>query len=415
MHSSLLEMAKGEDELPDKSAAGDFYAKYEPKEVLGIGVSSTVRRCIEKDTGLEYAVKIIDLTQDSGNPETIRRETLSEISILRSVAGHPYIVSLHDVYESETFIFLVFELCKNGELFDYLTTVVTFSEKRTRIIMKQLFEVITYIHQKNIVHRDIKPENILLDDSYNVKVTDFGFAKVLHEDEKLIAARRSAKQSPNKQAEKMLRLSKLKFPGAIIELCGTPGYLAPELLKVSMYDDVPGYGIEIDIWACGVIMYTLLVGCPPFWHRRQVIMMRNIMAGKYQFSSPEWDNITDESKDLISKLLIVEPRKRLTASQALKHAFFQVKVQPHIFGILCVRCLVRLKRLKCTPEPISMDVVMTDPYHIKPLRKVIDAYAFRIYGHWVKRSDEQNRAALFENKPKIELRDKTQRKISFLL
>ncbi|KAG1672665.1 Phosphorylase b kinase gamma catalytic chain, skeletal muscle/heart isoform [Nymphon striatum] len=375
MHSSLLEMAKGEDELPDKSAAGDFYAKYEPKEVLGIGVSSTVRRCIEKDTGLEYAVKIIDLTQDSGNPETIRRETLSEISILRSVAGHPYIVSLHDVYESETFIFLVFELCKNGELFDYLTTVVTFSEKRTRIIMKQLFEVITYIHQKNIVHRDIKPENILLDDSYNVKVTDFGFAKVLHEDEKLI------------------------------ELCGTPGYLAPELLKVSMYDDVPGYGIEIDI----------LVGCPPFWHRRQVIMMRNIMAGKYQFSSPEWDNITDESKDLISKLLIVEPRKRLTASQALKHAFFQVKVQPHIFGILCVRCLVRLKRLKCTPEPISMDVVMTDPYHIKPLRKVIDAYAFRIYGHWVKRSDEQNRAALFENKPKIELRDKTQRKISFLL
>ncbi|KAG1672666.1 Phosphorylase b kinase gamma catalytic chain, skeletal muscle/heart isoform [Nymphon striatum] len=385
MHSSLLEMAKGEDELPDKSAAGDFYAKYEPKEVLGIGVSSTVRRCIEKDTGLEYAVKIIDLTQDSGNPETIRRETLSEISILRSVAGHPYIVSLHDVYESETFIFLVFELCKNGELFDYLTTVVTFSEKRTRIIMKQLFEVITYIHQKNIVHRDIKPENILLDDSYNVKVTDFGFAKVLHEDEKLI------------------------------ELCGTPGYLAPELLKVSMYDDVPGYGIEIDIWACGVIMYTLLVGCPPFWHRRQVIMMRNIMAGKYQFSSPEWDNITDESKDLISKLLIVEPRKRLTASQALKHAFFQVKVQPHIFGILCVRCLVRLKRLKCTPEPISMDVVMTDPYHIKPLRKVIDAYAFRIYGHWVKRSDEQNRAALFENKPKIELRDKTQRKISFLL
>ncbi|KAG1672664.1 Phosphorylase b kinase gamma catalytic chain, skeletal muscle/heart isoform [Nymphon striatum] len=378
-------MAKGEDELPDKSAAGDFYAKYEPKEVLGIGVSSTVRRCIEKDTGLEYAVKIIDLTQDSGNPETIRRETLSEISILRSVAGHPYIVSLHDVYESETFIFLVFELCKNGELFDYLTTVVTFSEKRTRIIMKQLFEVITYIHQKNIVHRDIKPENILLDDSYNVKVTDFGFAKVLHEDEKLI------------------------------ELCGTPGYLAPELLKVSMYDDVPGYGIEIDIWACGVIMYTLLVGCPPFWHRRQVIMMRNIMAGKYQFSSPEWDNITDESKDLISKLLIVEPRKRLTASQALKHAFFQVKVQPHIFGILCVRCLVRLKRLKCTPEPISMDVVMTDPYHIKPLRKVIDAYAFRIYGHWVKRSDEQNRAALFENKPKIELRDKTQRKISFLL
>lgn len=85
-----------------------------------------------------------------------------------------------------------------------------------------------------------------------------------------------------------------------LDLCGTPGYLAPELLRASMYEDAEGYGKEVDLWACGVIMYTLLVGFPPFWHRKQMIMLRNIMEGKYEFCSPEWDDITEEAKDLVS-------------------------------------------------------------------------------------------------------------------
>ena len=140
--------------------------------------------------------------------------------------------------------------CKKGELFDYLTNHVALSEKRTKTIMKQLFEAVSYIHAKGIVHRDLKPENILLDDSLNVKLTDFGFAKVL---------------APNER---------------LFELCGTPGYLAPELLRASMYENAAGYGQEVDIWACGVIMYTLLVGFPPFWHRKQMITLRNIMEGR---------------------------------------------------------------------------------------------------------------------------------------
>ncbi|GFG31053.1 hypothetical protein Cfor_11437 [Coptotermes formosanus] len=414
-------MAKDEvdDLLPDVDAAKGFYAKYEPKEVLGRGISSTVRRCIEKETGIEYAAKIIDLSNDShdGGGEggkTMLEATIQEVHILRMVAGHPYIIELHDVFESSTFIFLVFELCKNGELFDYLTSVVALSEKKTRqvqYIMRQLFEALQHVHDRNIVHRDLKPENILLDDNLNIKLTDFGFARVVKPGEKLF------------------------------DLCGTPGYLAPEVLKSNMFEDAEGYSKEVDIWACGVIMFTLLVGCPPFWHRKQMVMLRNIMEGNYSFTSPEWVDITEPPKDLIRRLLVVDPKKRITIKEALEHPFFQTMLwdqdiaplkrslsgssrrlsrisqmalemksrtfnarKMFQYAILCVRAMVRIKRLRFTPEPLSMDVAQIDPYRIKVLRKVIDGCAFRVYGHWVKKGEGQNRAALFENTPKIELK-----------
>ncbi|XP_012250053.1 phosphorylase kinase gamma isoform X7 [Bombus vancouverensis nearcticus] len=379
-------MAKdeGDDLLPDKDAAKGFYAKYEPKEILGRGISSTVRRCIEKETGTEYAAKIIDISNETNEDgHTMKDATLQEVQILRRVAGHPYIIELHDVFESSTFIFLIFEICKNGELFDYLTSVVTLSEKKTRYIMRQVFEGVQHVHNQGIVHRDLKPENILLDDNLNVKITDFGFARVLKAGDKLY------------------------------DLCGTPGYLAPEVLKCNMFENAEGYGHEVDIWACGVIMFTLLVGCPPFWHRKQMVMLRNIMEGKYSFTSPEWADITEAPKDLIRKLLVVDPKKRISIKEALEHSFFHtMELKAKSFNarkkfqlaIICVRAVVRIKRLHSTPEPLSTHVACTDPYRIKILRKVIDGCAFRVYGHWVKKGEGQNRAALFENTPKTELK-----------
>ncbi|XP_067681282.1 phosphorylase b kinase gamma catalytic chain, skeletal muscle/heart isoform-like [Haliotis asinina] len=366
-------------DLPSQDKAKEFYAKYEPKEVLGKGVSSTVRRCVEKTSGTEYAVKIIDISGEKGEEhqvEQLRRDTSREINILRMCAGHPHIIELHDVFETPTFIFLVFELCKKGELFDYLTEVVSMSEKRTRIIMTQLLDAVEYIHSKNIVHRDLKPENILLDDNLNVKLSDFGFATVLAPAEELS------------------------------ELCGTPGYLAPEVLAVSMYDNVPGYGKEVDMWACGVIMYTLLCGSPPFWHRKQMMMLRAIMQGNYHFNSPEWDDITEPPKELISKLLVVNPSQRFTAKETLAHPFFKREFVPikkfharRTFraAILCTRFFFRLRHFYENPPPISLDVVTTNPYSVKLFRKLIDGCAFGMYGHWVKKGDNQNRAALFEH------------------
>lgn len=377
----MVGMTKEEDELPACDEAKEFYNKYEPRELLGRGVTSVVRLCVEKETQKEYAVKIIDVSgencSDNYPVEQAKEDTMREIKVLKLCSNHKYIINLHDVFETSTFIFLIFELCKKGELFDYLTQVVTLSEKRTRIIMRQLLEAVKFIHGKNIVHRDLKPENILLDDDMNVKLTDFGLATMLEEDQELT------------------------------DLCGTPGYLAPEVLNVSMNEFAPGYRKEVDMWAVGVIMYTLLSGSPPFWHRKQIYMLRAIMEGKYQFNSSEWNDVSTTPKDLISKLLVVDPKKRLTAEDALQHPFFQRDMgtirksfnarKMFRSGILCIRFFYRLRYFYNHPQNVSVDLLKKNPYTLKNFRKMIDGCAFKVYGHWVKRGENQNRAALFEH------------------
>jgi len=401
---------EAEEALPARDVATDFYQRYEVREVLGRGVSSTVRRAVLKATGESFAAKIIDVSEELVDSDglSLREQTVREVNILRLVAGHDNIIQLVDMFESVTYIFLIFELCVNGELFDHLNSVVTLSEKRARRIMKQVCEAVRHCHRRGVVHRDIKPENILLDQNYNIKLTDFGFAKVLQPRERLH------------------------------EVCGTPGYLAPELLRAGMVEAAAcsGYGQGVDVWACGVVLYTLLAGFPPFWHRKQLMLIRQIMEGRYSFASPEWTSVSDTAKLLISRMLTVEPEERPSIEDCLEHSFFlsnslsrstsrQESLDPAhtselatdllntpIFdarrrfrvAVVQVRFLVRLQRLRQTPQPLALRLAATQPYAMKEFRKVIDAAAFRVYGHWVKRGEGQNRAAMFELRPKCELR-----------
>ncbi|KAM9583461.1 phosphorylase b kinase gamma catalytic chain, liver/testis isoform 3-T4 [Trichechus inunguis] len=371
-----------EDELPDWAAAKEFYQKYDPKDVIGRGVSSVVRRCVHRATGSEFAVKIIEVTAERLSPEQleeVREATRRETHILRQVAGHPHIITLIDSYESSSFMFLVFDLMRKGELFDYLTEKVALSEKETRSIMRSLLEAVSFLHANNIVHRDLKPENILLDDNMQIRLSDFGFSCHLEPGEKLR------------------------------ELCGTPGYLAPEILRCSMDETHPGYGKEVDLWACGVILFTLLAGSPPFWHRRQILMLRMIMEGRYQFSSPEWDDRSNTVKDLISKLLQVDPEVRLTAEQALHHPFFErcegsqpwnlTPRQRFRVAVWTVLAAGRVALSTHRIRPLTKSALLRDPYALRPVRRLIDNCAFRLYGHWVKKGEQQNRAALFQHRP----------------
>lgn len=373
-----------------------FYQTYQPMEVLGRGVSSVVRRMLYRKSGQSFAVKIIDVSKDIVDADglNLREQTMREINILRLVGGHENVIELLDVFDTPTYVFLVFELCVNGELFDHLEREERFSEKKARRIMKQVFEALKHCHSKGVIHRDIKMENILLDEDQNIKLTDFGFAKILQPRERLY------------------------------DLCGTPGYLAPELLKAGMMerDESEGYGLEVDVWACGVTLYTLLAGYPPFWNRAQIKMVRQIMEGRYDFDDDKWkeDKISQYARDLISKILVLDTQRRLTVDQCLSHEFFfplvrkmsntseRLKQPPSSCNprkkwtlvIRAVQFVIRLRKLKESPEKPSLKVAASSPYKMRPFRKVLDSAAFKVYGHWVKKIPCQNRAAMFELAPK---------------
>ncbi|KAJ3082429.1 hypothetical protein HK100_009680 [Physocladia obscura] len=231
------------------------------------------------------------------------RNIEQEVEILRAVK-HPCIISIGTVYNLPKSINIVMEFAKGGELFDRIIEKTNFSEQESKIIMIQLLTALKYLHQRSIVHRDLKPENILLvsknPSDLRIKISDFGLAKLI----------------PSQQFLKTL--------------CGTPNYVAPEVLKPgnakgrNNKGDLRAYGSAVDLWSSGVVMYILLVGQPPFSDElAPPSMMDQIKLGKYSFPSPWWDTISPQAIDLIKKLIRVNPDERLTASQALEHPWFQ--------------------------------------------------------------------------------------------
>ncbi|KAM3831472.1 calcium/calmodulin-dependent protein kinase type II subunit delta isoform 1-T1 [Vipera latastei] len=260
-----------------------FTDEYQLFEELGKGAFSVVRRCMKITTGQEYAAKIINTKKLSARDH----QKLEREARICRLLKHPNIVRLHDSISEEGFHYLVFDLVTGGELFEDIVAREYYSEADASHCIQQILESVNHCHLNGIVHRDLKPENLLLASKSKgaaVKLADFGLAIEV-------------------QGEQQ----------AWFGFAGTPGYLSPEVLRKDPY------GKPVDMWACGVILYILLVGYPPFWDEDQHRLYQQIKAGAYDFPSPEWDTVTPEAKDLINKMLTINPGKRIHASEALKH------------------------------------------------------------------------------------------------
>ncbi|XP_053547945.1 calcium/calmodulin-dependent protein kinase type II subunit gamma isoform X1 [Bombina bombina] len=260
-----------------------FTDEYQLYEELGKGAFSVVRRCVKKSSNQEYAAKIINTKKLSARDH----QKLEREARICRLLKHPNIVRLHESISEEGFHYLVFDLVTGGELFEDIVAREYYSEADASHCIHQILESVNHIHQHDIVHRDLKPENLLLASKSKgaaVKLADFGLAIEVQGDQQ-----------------------------AWFGFAGTPGYLSPEVLRKDPY------GKPVDIWACGVILYILLVGYPPFWDEDQHKLYQQIKAGAYDFPSPEWDTVTPEAKNLINQMLTINPARRITADQALKH------------------------------------------------------------------------------------------------
>jgi len=271
-------------ENTSKGRVEDFYTIH--KEI-GRGTFSIVKEATQKATGEKYALKFIDKKfVDQEDLVLLRRE----IDIMKKVS-HKNVLSLKEIYESKDNITLVMELVTGGELFFKIVERGSYSEKDASNIIRQILDGVKYLHSLGICHRDLKPENLLVstvDDVETIKIADFGLSKVFAGGQQLETS------------------------------CGTPDYAAPEvLLGEKAYDN------SVDLWSVGVITYVLLCGYPPFYATSQPALFEKIIKANYNFPNPEWSVISDTAKDFIKNLLLLDPKKRLTAEQCLEHPFLK--------------------------------------------------------------------------------------------
>ncbi|CAZ86475.1 unnamed protein product [Tuber melanosporum] len=276
---------------PPHMQSSAFRNAYDLGQQLGSGHFATVHLAVDKKSGQEFAVKIFRKRRNEDKSKTSGLQ--QEIAVLMSV-NHPNILCLQGTYDEDDGVYLVLELAREGELFNYVIRNTKLSEVDTRKVFVQLFNGLKYLHERNIVHRDIKPENILLcDTDLTVKLADFGLAKIIGED------------------------------SFTTSLCGTPSYVAPEILEPSRNRK---YTRAVDMWSLGVVLYICLCGFPPFSDElytpdNPYNLSQQIREAKYDFPSPYWDDIADPALYLIESMLEVNPNKRITVDMALKHAW----------------------------------------------------------------------------------------------
>ncbi|KAJ9660125.1 serine/threonine protein kinase [Coniosporium apollinis] len=287
---SIVDEARFVFHYPHSRNSNGFRQQYSIQEQLGKGHFASVYLCIERATGLRYAVKKFE--KRAGPGERSKVDGLQqEIAVLMGVS-HPGLLCLKDTFDEDDGVYLVLELAPEGELFNWIVTKQKLTECETRKVFVQLFQAIKYLHERNIVHRDIKPENILLiDKELTVKVADFGLAKIIGEE------------------------------SFTTTLCGTPSYVAPEILEPTNHRR---YTRAVDVWSLGVVLYICLCGFPPFSDElytpsNPYTLSQQIKMGRFDYPSPYWDSVGDAALDLIDRMLTVDVERRITIEECLEH------------------------------------------------------------------------------------------------
>eukprot|EP00186_Timspurckia_oligopyrenoides_P000411 CAMPEP_0182443134 /NCGR_PEP_ID=MMETSP1172-20130603/1941_1 /TAXON_ID=708627 /ORGANISM="Timspurckia oligopyrenoides, Strain CCMP3278" /LENGTH=464 /DNA_ID=CAMNT_0024638301 /DNA_START=174 /DNA_END=1568 /DNA_ORIENTATION=- len=269
-----------------KATMENIFSFYKVGAVIGSGSFSCVRLGASLDTRdiRKYAVKVIDKKRLRGSFHCMDRE----IEILRSVQ-HNNIVQVFDIFETDKRLMIVLEYCPDGDLFEKLRQRSTLSEYQAIHVFRQLFSALSYLHCRGIVHRDIKPANFLCADSLEtVKLSDFGLSRTLETTDDAL----------------------------MTSVVGTPAFVAPEVIGKLPHDE------KVDIWGMGVSLYLLLSGCLPFDGTNRDQLYNKIQSGEVEFHGNFWESISFEAKDLIQNLLAKNPKDRISASQALKHPWF---------------------------------------------------------------------------------------------
>uniref|UniRef100_A0A6N2LI45 non-specific serine/threonine protein kinase n=1 Tax=Salix viminalis TaxID=40686 RepID=A0A6N2LI45_SALVM len=260
-----------------------LFGKYEVGKLLGCGAFAKVYHARDVQTGKSVAIKIIN-KKKIANP-SLMSNIKREISIMRKL-NHPNIVKIIEVLASKTKIYCVMEYVKGGELFSKIAKG-RFSEDLSRKYFRQLISAVGYCHLRGVFHRDLKPENLLLDENGNLKVSDFGLSAVRDQ---------------------------IQLDGLLHTLCGTPAYVAPEILTKKGYD-----GAKIDVWSCGVILFVLSAGYLPFNDSNLMAMYKKIYKGEFQ--CPKW--MSTDLKRFLSRLLNTNPETRITIDEILKDPWFK--------------------------------------------------------------------------------------------
>jgi len=265
----------------------DIHTYYDIGKVIGKGNFAVVKEAKRKSDGKKFAVKIVK----KGNLAAADLELLQVERDIMTKVNHPNCVKLLETFESPKKLYMVMELLTGGELFDRVVAKGNYNEREAAEVTKSVAGALSYIHSIDVVHRDLKPENLLYltrEPDSPIKVTDFGLAKIRSSNHLLLHT-----------------------------ACGTPSYVAPEVLRTEV--EGTGYGRECDLWSLGVILYILLCGFPPFYHENTRELYKQIKKGQFDFPDPFWTEISKEAKDLVRKLLTVDPVKRYTADQVLSH------------------------------------------------------------------------------------------------